>query len=159
MPPQPLRDRFADLIARVSDRLGSPRFEPHITLGVANGSQPKVVQQARALAQRLGPLPIHLTKAVIGDEYFRCIFVLVEPTPSVLLARELAWQLLRDQSDEGYIPHMSLAYGNLTPVQKEEILNDIGRDFATSFIVDRLALVIPEGRPEEWRHVEVFDLK
>src|SRR5262245_35383966 len=74
--------RLADLIASLAQRLGTPRFEPHLTLlGGLEGSEADIVERTGALARMLRPIELHLHAIEGSDEYFRCVFVTVEPSP------------------------------------------------------------------------------
>lgn len=62
----------------------------------------------------------------------------VEETDDVMKANIRARKIFDRQNDPKYLPHLSLVYGNFSSSKKEEILSKIGRDFTTSFQVNRL---------------------
>jgi 2'-5' RNA ligase len=159
MPPTPVRDRFADLIARLSARLGTPRFEPHLTLSGGVLAAPADARaRIDALVARRPPVPVRLTEAGYTDTYFRCLFVRAQLTPELQALQHAAAEALGLEPDPAFMPHLSLVYGNLEPAQKEMILDDIGRRFDLDFLADRLGLYAPRGEPAEWRPVGEFIL-
>ena len=97
MPPAPMRARFSEIIRRLSRRLGTPTFDPHVTLcgGPLNTDESELAVRAEELAARLAPVPIRLTDIGYTEEYFRCLFVRAERTAELLDARRAACKLLR----------------------------------------------------------------
>jgi len=159
MPPAPVRGRFADLIAHLSERLGTPRFEPHLTLsGGVFASPADPLARVADLAGRHPPVPVRLTHAEYTDAYFRCLYVRAALTPTLHALQCAAAEALGQQPDRDFMPHLSLVYGRLGPERKEHILDAIGRRFDLDFLADRLALYAPEGEPAAWRPVAEFVL-
>ena len=158
MPPPAVRDRFRTLIADLARRVDTPPFEPHLTLaGVDAATEAAAVRPVAELAARLAPLPIRLTEIGTTAEYFRCLFVRAERTPALDQAYRAACRAL-GQAPGGFMPHLSLIYGELTPVVKERLIAEIGHRFNTTFTVERLALYDTAGPPPDWRCVADFRL-
>src|SRR5688500_3142229 len=78
MPPPAARERYANLIDRLAARLGTPRCEPHITLGGCDGTEAQAVARATALAARLAPVAVRLGPLETTEQYFRCLYVRAE---------------------------------------------------------------------------------
>lgn len=152
MPPAPVRERFARLIETLGQRLGTPRFAPHVTLGGAtNLAEKEVCARTEALARRLAPVPIRLTEVGYTDEYFRCLFVLAERNVELLAAHRLACECFGKPPAADFMPHLSLVYGTLSREQKERLIDEIGRRFDVSFRADSISLCLPSGPPPHWR--------
>lgn len=159
MPPTAVHAHFAALIASLSERLGTPRFEPHLTLaGGVFASPADALTRVAGLAARRPPVPVRLTQAGYTDAYFRCLFVHAELSPELHALERAAADALGQPVDADFMPHLSLVYGHLERERKEAILGEIGRRFDIEFETDRLALYAPEGEPAEWRSVGEFRL-
>lgn len=159
LPPPAVRERFGALIARLSERLGTPRFAPHLTLaGGTFASAEEPLARVAALAARRPPVLVRLGEAACTDAYFRCLFVRAERTPALDALHRAAAEALGEPPDPDFMPHLSLVYGDLARERKEAILAEIGRRFDVDFVADQLALYAPEGEPETWRPAGEFVL-
>jgi 2'-5' RNA ligase len=153
--PRPAQERFQALIATLSARLGTPAFEPHITLlGGLTGAEEDLRQRTRALACAIKSFEVRLLEAAWLDEYYRCLFVEVALSRALHAAHEAAGRHFDRRLDAGFYPHLSLVYGNLEEKEKEAILDDIGRYFDESIHIENLALYDTGGQPPVWRCVE-----
>lgn len=153
--PQEAHERFQALIARLSARLGTPTFEPHITLiGSLTGAEEDLRRRTHALATAIKAFEVRLLKATWRDEYYRCLFVEVARSRALQVAHEAAGQQFDRRPDADFYPHLSLVYGDLEQKNKEEILDDIGRSFDESIRVEYLVLYETSGPPPAWRCVE-----
>lgn len=150
---------FAQLIEALSHRLGTPRFQPHMTLsGVANTTETDAIARSKRLAAQLAPVPIHLIGAGHTDAYFRCLFLRAEKTPPLLAAHRLASAEMQQPVDADFMPHLSLVYGILETSVKEKIIEEIDAHLPQNFIADSVNLCIVAGPPAEWRLLGPFFL-
>jgi 2'-5' RNA ligase len=150
-PEGPSRARFATLIRRLAVELGTPAFEPHVTLlGGLPLRESEVVERVARLAARLAPLEVRLTRAGVGSDYFR--FLYFEAAMSrELVAAHAAARGAFELADARYEPHLSLAYAAPAGHSPEKLLQRVqgrrwGRFRATSLTVVRTV-----GTPAEWR--------
>jgi hypothetical protein len=66
-------------IAELARELGSPVFEPHVTLaGPLHGSEQDHLRNSERLASQLSAFEIALSEPSHGPEHFRCVFMRVE---------------------------------------------------------------------------------
>lgn len=159
MPPSPVRARFARLIDTLSRRLGTPRFDPHVTLcGTADLHENDMLARVEGLAARLAPVPIRLTEVGYTDEYFRCLFVVAERSEQLLAAHRVACEAFGKPPAADFMPHLSLVYGELARERKEQIIGEIGRRFDAGFVADGISLCVPAGLPPHWRLLGPFPL-
>jgi 2'-5' RNA ligase len=159
LPPAPVQNRFALLIDTLSQRLGTPRFTPHITLvGSVDSPLAEIVARLTMLAARLAPVPVRLTGTGYTEQYFRCLFMQAERSPPLLAAHEIASAHLGRLPEADFMPHLSLIYGSLPPEQKRKIVDEIAGRFDAAFQVDRMGLCLPDGPPERWRVLRTFAL-
>jgi 2'-5' RNA ligase len=158
--PDAVRARMAGLIDGLAARFHAPRFEPHITLlGSIHGAEPELTARCAGLAAGLAPLTVRLSTVGYLDEYFRCLFVRVEPSPPLLRAHETVRQALRpDAVLCEFMPHVSLLYAHLPAGEKEPLLGEIGRRLDLDARIGHLALYAIEGTPGQWRCVASFAL-
>lgn len=159
MPPLPLRERFAELIDALSRRLGTPRFEPHITLAAPSvTTETDAISRVKQLAARLAPVPIHLIGAGHTDAYFRCLYLRAEKAAPLLAAHRLACHELDQPVETDFMPHLSLVYGTIETPLKEKIIQEIAGRFPEHFAADRLCLCVIAGSPADWRLIGPFQL-
>lgn len=156
-PAAPTAARFTQLIEALSDRLGTPRFEPHLTLsGVPSTTEADAIARTERLAAQLEPVPIHLVGAGRTDTYFRCLFLRAEKTQPLLAAHRVASAGMQQPIEADFMPHLSLVYGTLEPSVKEKIIEEIDGRFPRNFLADSVSLCAIDGSPAEWRPIGPF---
>jgi hypothetical protein len=74
-----------------------------------------------------------------------------------------ARKIFNRQQDPKYMPHLSLMYGNFSPIIfspiiKEEIIDSMGREFDISFEVGSISLFPTNGEPLDFCKVKEFTL-
>ncbi len=148
------------IIRDLSKRYGTPYFEPHVTLtGGLKGPEDEIIHRTHLLADFLEPYKITLTKVGYTDNYFRCMFIRAKETKPVMAANAIAKGIYDVQKDEPYMPHSSLAYGNLDMKTKKQIIASLPRRFNLSFEVKSIHLYSTRGRVEEWCKIKEFPLR
>ena len=154
LPPADVGDRFRSLIADLSRRMGTPAFEPHLTLagGIDAPTERTAAARVAPLAACLPPLPIRLMDVGTTGDYYRCLFIHAERTPLLQRAYHEACDVLALAPGD-FMPHLSLIYGDLGAADKARIVADIGARFDLTFTVERLALYSTAGPPPAWRRV------
>lgn len=75
--------------------------------------------------------------------------------------RKMAVRFFDGSSDENYMPHLSLLYGDLSTKEKGRMLNNIGREFYKNMEIKSLVLMKTSGEPNQWLkiHTAVFKSK
>jgi len=149
--------RLARTIRRLSREHSTPVFAPHITLasGIVAPVH-EVATKSAQLAESLRPLFLRLTHLDSREEYFRCLFVKVAPTPQLVRAYKRARKIFGQRGRRAFFPHASLVYGDLSRAEKRKITSSLGRRFALEFEVRRLHVVAIQGPPSDWRRVKSF---
>jgi len=159
MPSGDFYNKLTRIISQLSREYSAPNFESHITLfGDLIGSEEEILSKTSQLATLLQPFEIRLTTLDYLDEYFKCLFIRVEETKQVMDANFKAREIFNRQQDPKHIPHLSLMYGNFTPMIKEGIIAKIGRKFNIKFEVGSIHL-FTSGEPKNWRRIKEFKLK
>lgn len=136
MPAASDAERLAELIARCSRAFGAPMFPPHITLC----SEPAETSASRGdLALEL-PLSLTLASVDYGTDYFHACYLKLRDDTSVLALQARCAAALHGRVKEQYPPHLSLAYGDLTPQQRDQV----------PLLLASLPLVAQFDRLETW---------
>ena len=153
-------DRLAGVISELSARYHGPEFNPHFTLlGRLEGEEEPLLDRTKQLARALYPFEVRLEQPGYESSYFRCLFLPVEPSPTLLEAHQRAKQIFDGQSTNTFDPHVSLLYGLFSESLKQEIINSLPPDLPGAFLVSRLQLIRADStNPQNWQVVETLDL-
>jgi 2'-5' RNA ligase len=151
---------LAQTIDHLARELAAPVFEPHITLLANLGlDEQERLRRTSELAARLRPWPVVLTEPSYRADYFRCLFMLVDPTPPVLESHALAAKLFDRVEVEPYMPHVSLVYGSYSETRKREVIRRLPALTGTSFTVSTVCLLEARSTaPSDWREIADFPL-
>jgi 2'-5' RNA ligase len=153
--PEPeARRALAGLIVRLARDLGTPAFEPHLTLlgGIAGGAE-DAAATAAALAGRIPCFTLRFSGTTMRDEYLRALVLEVEPSVELLRARRLAVEASGTGARGRFEPHLSLLYGDVPKSSKHAALARAGPVDVRSCDVRALEVVRTEGAVAEWRVV------
>jgi hypothetical protein len=145
---------LAGTIRELAETLGSPVFEPHVTL-LSNlaGTEAEHVRRTETLAQRLHPLPIVLTAPSYGKAYFQCVFLPVEQTSQIVAANRTANEIF-DGVAQSYFPHLSLVYGVFPEARKLEVVARLPASLCTAFDAAAVHLIKADSNdPQDWREL------
>lgn len=154
--------RLQERINKMSKQYGTPSFAPHITLlGGLKSSETELVSLTDTLVSSLSPFDVTLTKAGYSDEFYQSLFLHVEKNSMLEEVRNRVCKLFDVRDPDGYRPHLSLLYGDLSQEEKERILNITGREFYIRFPVKSIVLMQTEGPPQQWEKIDtaVFKLQ
>jgi 2'-5' RNA ligase len=117
-----LEARVSRLIRELAERLGTPVFEPHVTLlGGLTGSSDEILERAGRLAAETPAFSIRLGALGGQDEYFRCLYLEVEKTPELLDLHRRALGSFEARETGPFFPHVSLVYGDLSRAEKDRL--------------------------------------
>ncbi len=174
-PPAFLAVRLNALIEALSAQYGGPGFSAHVTvLGGLKGDEEDLLLAAGALASAMPPFEIRLSGVGREDSFFRCLYLLAEPTSSLMEARLRAEEAFlkfraqggsserserseRPEKPEKYIPHLSLLYVDIDNSSKDAVIQSIGSAVTANFTVESMSLYRVDGDVPGWRRVgEVF---
>lgn len=146
-------------IARLSRRLGTPRFEPHVTL---LGGITLRDKESYAMAERLARKLTATSLAIVGvaheSKYFRCVVLEVERSAPLRRAHARARRLFHPAAKNSFSPHVSLVYGRLRPERRERVAGDVASFVGARIPVEALELVETAGHPRAWRTAGRFPL-
>jgi putative hydrolase of the HAD superfamily len=159
MPTGEVRRQLAEAILDLSREYSTPPFEPHVTLaGGIVGPAQEVVSKMADLASRIQPFTVRLTEVAGLDDYFRCLFIRVATTRSLMSANKAAREVFNLAKQPAFMPHLSLLYGNLPSSVKERIVTSLAQRFQLEFKASSLHLYLIENEPAAWRRLARFRL-
>lgn len=150
-------ERLAAIIRRLAHELGTPVFEPHVTLlADLQGGEHEHVEHAVTLAGRLQPTRIILTEPSYTDEFFQCLFMRVDSTPDVMRLRELATTTF-GREREPFMPHLSLVYGSFDETRKRDVIRRLPPEVQGSFVAETLHVIKADSMaPADWNEIARF---
>ena len=153
-------DRLAGVIADLSARYRGPTFDPHLTLlGRLESKERGLVDRTYQLARALHSFEVRLKEPGYEAQYFRCLFLPVEPAPPILEVHQRATQVFDVQPTSAFVPHVSLLYGVFPESLKQEIINALPLDLPGTVFMSRLQLIRANStNPQDWQVVDTLDL-
>jgi len=133
-------------------------FEPHVTLLESLTGEVVERKAFEATAAATLPFSIELTGLATTAAYFRCVVAVVSPRDGIVSLRsELVRRLGRDSSD--YWPHLSLVYGELGDVAREQLASGVAAKFPAVATIDKICLVDTAGElAPEWPVLATWQL-
>lgn len=149
------------LIPEVAQKYDTPSFAAHATLvGSVQGAEEEVRRQTRETALQLRPYELVGKGELdsIDGVLHRTLFTRVARTSDVLRAHEMAQGIFGTKGE--YDPHVSFAYGGLSPAEVDDLKMFItGRNrliASVRFEVDAIGLWRTEGTVPDWHEVATF---
>lgn len=159
MPEGEVQRQLADAIGRLSERFGTPTFEPHVTLlGGLHGEERAIVSRISEIVRTMRPVEIRTSTLHSQEDYFRQLFVQVEKSRPLMETRARVKVLAGGRRERPYSPHVSLMYGAVPYQIRETLLMEMGGELVTEFETKTLHVVDTAGTPEGWRRVGAFPL-
>ena len=153
-------DRLAGVISDLSARYRGPAFGPHLTLlGRLEGEHEAFVALANQLARALHPVEVRLKEPGYEAQYFRCLFLPVEPSPPILEVHQRATRIFNAQPASAFDPHVSLLYGVFPESMKREIIKGLPPDLPGTVLLSRLQLIrAGSTNPQDWQVVATLEI-
>ena len=159
-PSGPPYELLSRTIAELARELGSPVFEPHVTLaGPLHGSEQDHLRNSERLVSQLSSFEIVLSEPSHGPEHFRCVFMRVEPTPTIMRANALA-KTAFDLPGDSYTPHLSLVYGTFPEAERRRVLSTLSDSLRLTFPARSVDLIrATSDDPRDWHTVTSVGLR
>jgi 2'-5' RNA ligase len=141
----------------------TPSFVPHITLlGGVQDSSGRMQRDTKELAGRLHHCPIQLDAIGSNGIYFQILFARVKPVRAIYNRNTEAKKFFGIHSSVCYVPHLSLAYGNLSSEQVRALQHRLsGQSYVIpgiKFLARKMELWYTQGPVQDWTKIEVFPL-
>lgn len=154
-------EKYARIIGDLSQRYGTPSFEPHVTLiGGLKGLADSIEGTTSLLSTMSTSRRILITLREFGTEdfYFRALYLRAWKSGILQLLNEGANLVFKRPIDLSYMPHLSLLYGDLTREEKQQIIGGLNLKLPDKFVVDSLHLWQTEGEVRDWKQVAEYPL-
>ncbi|MSR73497.1 MAG: hypothetical protein EXS60_00330 [Candidatus Pacebacteria bacterium] len=146
-------------IERIVTVYGALAFPPHVTLiGGIEGDAADIKEKTAAIAARLTPYKIQLGNIESEIGYYRKLFLRVFQSKRAMESNLIAQKILRVEQGD-YLPHCSLAYGDLVPSEITEIKETyIPNDLASKagFTANLVQLWNTSKAVKDWRCIASF---
>jgi 2'-5' RNA ligase len=110
VPAEPHRAELRTHIDRLAVELGTPSFEPHVTLASGGVDHAAAVTAIERIAGSTAPLAVTAGVTAHGAERFRAVFIELEDTRLHELAARLCVHLHLEFDPAQLRPHISLLY-------------------------------------------------
>lgn len=159
MPEGEARHGLEEMITGLSQRFGTPRFMPHITLlGGLDWPDETLLARASRLASAMSPFTVRLDGLQHSDHYYRCVYYRVKGSLEVAEAGVLAREAFDREDDRPLEPHLSIMYGEVPRALREEVLRQAAAAAGEwpGFEVSSVHLFSTSGEPEQWYRLREF---
>jgi 2'-5' RNA ligase len=132
---------------KMYDEIG---FPPHVTLCPSfQTKNPKEVEHiARKIAKRCGRVRLEFKELDHSKAFFKCVFVRLKSTGSLMRATAIARNEIASSSieysrkDEVFDPHISIAYGERPRKERERIVSELKKMFEPTKTVSLVSSLI-----------------
>lgn len=158
--PEPeARQVLGRLITTLARRLGTPPFEPHVTLLSGLIRPAEVMRKAEGVANAIeSALTLSLRPPEGAEDPFRCLHSPVPPTFNLLAAQALARATFRADPEGPFAPHLSLVYGRLPASERIALAREIVAELPERARFDTLDVVKTPGPVSRWSRIGRFPL-
>ena len=147
--------RLQDVIGSLAEAYDGPVFTPHITLlSGLSADEESLTRTLRNLTAGLEPFHVTLTAPEAGTTFFQCIYMRVAESASLSQTRDAAGEAFALPS-EGYMPHLSLYYGDVSTERRATILEAVPARAKCSFPIESICLIRADSeRPVDWHSID-----
>jgi 2'-5' RNA ligase len=160
MPEAGVAEELRTLIAGLALEYGGVAFEPHVTLlGGIHGDAASLGVPLASLAAQCGTMTVRLGGIGHRPEYFRCLYIEIEPDPALDRARTLTRSLFQHTPAGVFEPHISLLYGDMPEALKAGIAARLCHRAPRTLRLERVALYDLNGSPDAWSETDAAPLR
>ena len=152
-------DEFCKIISELAHRYRTTPFPPHITLLPRLILELKSVEQAcEKIIEQIHSFEIPMQNITYTQEFYRNFFILAEPTFTLTMLHKDFKTELELETNEDFIPHVSLLYGDLDLNTKECLKEELKERYPKKFRCVRLDIYNSTGEIAEWSLVKSYKL-
>ncbi|MGH6763702.1 MAG: 2'-5' RNA ligase family protein [Phyllobacterium sp.] len=143
MPSQANETWFSETVADLAGRFGTPVFQPHLTLVE---DMPRSSAELAPLLAQVGEgaraIEMEIAGVTGSDLYFRSLYAAFPKNGDLLALKESSILAFGKGDIEGFMPHVSLAYGVPDGPDKERAIAQLHAAMTGAAInFDRIAIV------------------
>ena len=159
-PTQNQIDKYGQIISQLAHQYKSLSFPAHITLvSGLTGDLNSLKQSCQNIVDSTSKFDISCNTISYTDEFYKNFFVLADLSNNLIQLYETTIQKLNFNSEEEYIPHVSLYYGNLNLETQKKLAEELEDDYPKVFNLERLDIYEHSGTIMQWYLVESFYFK
>ncbi|GAC1345838.1 MAG: hypothetical protein NVSMB29_20170 [Candidatus Dormibacteria bacterium] len=154
----------ADRLKALRDRLAAAGtgadFQIHCTIyGHISIDPEEAARRIDVGVREMAPHTLRLVATGLENEFFRALYLRVEPTVAVLSAHRAAAVALGLPEYPAYFPHLSLLYSSVPAAERRQLASELGIDLPVTVNVDSVALFSTEGDDtSRWRELKRWPL-
>ena len=160
LPSGKLFDDLQNIIDVLAEKYNGARFEPHLTLlaRIPKADEKELIAETKKLAGTMKPFEIELKTVHVEDAYFRALYCKAEYSSELKASHQKALDIFGFQDVNLYFPHLSLYYGNISNVLKEEMIASLSLPTPLNFVADKIYLYRTEGEAKDWVRIGEYVL-
>jgi len=115
-----------NVISSMATKYKSNAFTPHTTLlASVRMSEEEAIKRTDQLAGEIKSFDLMLMNLGRTRQFYRSLFAYVKGGDALSKAHQLGLKIFGVNTDPGFMPHLSLAYGEFTDDQKDQMVDDI----------------------------------
>ncbi len=149
--------KITPIISSLSQKFGTPLFEPHITLAKGIKNTKKLPAQFKEFFKDVFPFELNITGINTDKHYFKCVFFEIEKTLLLNNLRKKA-DTYFDVVERVYTPHLSLLYSDISIEERSLAVHSITTDLKT-LQIKKAKLYLTSGKIYEWKELASFSFK
>ncbi len=138
----------------------TPIYKPHLTLAASNDAdEDQVFKKFEELAGQVSKMELDSGPLSTEDSYFKAIYLLLEKPKELIAAKRLAKNIFQERPEK-FFPHITLAYGNITDIQKVEMIRNLTITLPTKISFEKIALVkTNQAEASQWKKINEVNLQ
>jgi len=158
-PSQTQIDELTKIISRLSHRYRTTPFPPHITL-LPNITAPinTIEKACRKILERHQAFDIELKEIAFTQDYYRNLYIVTKTGTLLTTLYEDTKDTLSSETDDIYMPHVSLLYGKLDAKQQHALKEELKGSYANTYNCQRLDIYNTTNKVSEWHLVKTYYL-
>ena len=143
-----------NLIDELALKFKSSVFTPHITLfkGLEK-NELEIVSLLNTFCIDVYSFKVEIKKLTWEKNFYKSFFAEIEINNSLLSIYQRGLEIFQINSNEIFLPHVSLIYANLEEEVKEKIKEEISEKLPRELSIDKIAVVKTQGLPIDWREI------
>jgi 2'-5' RNA ligase len=158
-PDNPAFNELSNEISCIGMTYDTPLFAPHITLiGKIQGREKDILEKTRGVLAQVCQIEVTLEQIESSENYYRCVYARAKKIPELLQANETARKSFGVNDAEEYMPHLSLAYGDVSEQTRAEMIAQIGDLKNRVFTIKSASLYSTKGPITKWYKLADFSL-
>ncbi len=148
------------IISRLSQKYGSPLFEPHITLCKKIKLKNNSVDVFKKTFRDSNEFEVDVNGINQYSEYFKCVFLSLNMSENFKDFQRKSTSVFKSEINESN-PHISLIYANISEDERQKLVDSLSEELKDlkKIRVKKLKLYLTQGSIYSWRELASISLK